>query len=267
MIFGSGLHYSDTLRPVISSMGAEVCVFGVSGNMPLDYLATLRYVEKRIEKDAYIAIYIYAYNDFVSFSKYLRGNIRAMSASFGIITKWLMYFDQWRQTTYTRGLFQKKPKDVHALPIWEIKIRNGQILNFYYNHDPAIYVSPPRLDVQQATTLRFFFEDLRDIIGARNWRVSIVFIPDTPEMMVNFTRKAADFQHLDQKRLDALKMCREIWSRCEDLAPYLYKRTIEQGKNPYFIDDRHFSAFGTRLVAEHYLKIVQKTEPADSENK
>lgn len=51
---------------------------------------------------------------------------------------------------------------------------------------------------------------------------------------------------------------------CEDLGPYLDTHTLSEGKNPYFIDNRHFSAFGTRLVAEHYLKIAQKTlsEPA-----
>jgi len=259
MIFGSGLPYSDTLRPTLASMGADACVFGVSGNMPLGYLATLKYVEERIEKEGHIAIYIYVYNDFVSFSKYLRRSVRAVSSSFGILTKLIIYFDQWRQTTYTRGLFRKKRKDVHSLPLWELKIRKGNILKFYYSHDPATYDPPPRLNAQKRATLKYFFEDLREIIGDRRWRVSIMFIPDNPEMMVNFARQTSKFQDLDQRRIDALKMCHEIWSSCEDLGPYLYTHTLAEGKNPYFIDNRHFSAFGTRLVAEHYLKTVQKT--------
>ena len=40
--------------------------------------------------------------------------------------------------------------------------------------------------------------------------------------------------------------------------PGLYERTLAEGRNPYFVDDRHFSAFGTRLVAQHYLGVAAR---------
>ena len=35
MIYGSGLPYSDSLRPVLAAMGSDACVFGVTGNAPV----------------------------------------------------------------------------------------------------------------------------------------------------------------------------------------------------------------------------------------
>ena len=263
MIYGSGLAYSDTLRPVLGAMGADACVFGVSGNTPLGYLATLRYVGQRIEKDGHIAIYLYAYNDFLTLSKYLTRRGRALSSSFVRLSKLMILFDEWRQTTYTYGLFrQESTRRKRPPPLWRLKIGEGKTLEFYYPRNPAVYVPPPRLSMQQNATLRFFFDGLREVVGNRPWRVSVVIIPDNPEMMVNFAKQAPTFQDLDQRRMDALKICRELWSSCEDLGPYLHKRTMEEGKNPYFIDNRHFSAFGTRLVAEHYVAVAKKTVTA-----
>jgi len=37
MIYGSGLPYSDTLRPVLAEMGVDACVFGVTGNSPIPF--------------------------------------------------------------------------------------------------------------------------------------------------------------------------------------------------------------------------------------
>ena len=66
MIYGFGLPYSDTLRPVLAQIGVDACVFGVTGNSPMDYLATLNFVQDRIDENAHISIYVYVYNDFVS---------------------------------------------------------------------------------------------------------------------------------------------------------------------------------------------------------
>ena len=71
VIYGLGLPYSETLRPVLEKMNVDACVFGVTGNSPVDYLATLNYVQDRIDNGAHTAIYVYAYNDFVSLTKYL----------------------------------------------------------------------------------------------------------------------------------------------------------------------------------------------------
>ncbi len=260
MIYGSGLPYSDTLRPALAAIGADACVFGVSGNTPLDYLSTLRYVEKRIEKGGHIAIYLYAYNDFVSLSKYLRRRIRALSSSFEKLSNLIIYFDGWRRTTYTYRLFHRNSRaNKDSDLIWKLKIGNTKTLTFYSSHNPAIYDPPPPLNIQQRATLRFFFDGLRDIVRRRPWHVSIVIIPDNPEVMVNFVQQTSNFQNLDQRRIDALRICRKLWSSCEDLGPYLYKQTLAEGKNPYFVDNRHFSAFGTRLVAEHYLAVARRT--------
>jgi hypothetical protein len=260
MIYGSGLPYSDTLGPGLAAMGFEACVFGVSGNATVDYLETLRYVKKRIEKGGHVAFYLYVYNDFVSFSKYARRRFGSLSSSFVRLSRLVSHIDAWRQTTYTFGLLPRKSsRRKPSLPIWEIKIGKGKTLKFYYPRNPAVYVPPSPLSRQQQTTLKWFFEGLRDVVGDRSRRVSIVFIPDNPEAMANFAQGGPTFQDLDPRRIEALQMCRTFFSSCEDLAPYLFKRTFEEGKNPYFIDDRHFSAFGTRVLAEHYLIVAERT--------
>lgn len=260
MIFGSGLPYSETLRPVLAAMGTDACVFGVSANTPLDYLTSLRYVAKRIEKGGHVVIYLYAYNDFVSLSKYFRHRIRALSSTFVRLAEYVQYVDAWRQTTYTYGLIRRKSHKVGvSLPLWELKIGETRTLKFYYSTDPAIYKPPPPLSMQQRVTLKFFFEGLRDIVHDQHWHGSIVIIPDNLEMMANFANNSPVFQDLDQRRIGALKICSTFRYQCEDLGPYLYDHTLPEGENPYFIDDRHFSAFGTRLVAEHILGVVNRT--------
>ncbi|HEY7221647.1 MAG TPA: hypothetical protein VH985_24960, partial [Candidatus Binatia bacterium] len=60
MIYGTGLAYPFTFGPVLAAMGLRACVFGVTGNTPIDYLATLKYVADRIDPGASVAVYVYA---------------------------------------------------------------------------------------------------------------------------------------------------------------------------------------------------------------
>ena len=94
MIYGTGLAYAETIGPVLSEMGIEACVFGVTGNSPADYLATLQYAADRFAPGALVAFYIYAYNDFVILSKYLTRRIRGYSNRYPTIAKWTSRFDQ-----------------------------------------------------------------------------------------------------------------------------------------------------------------------------
>jgi hypothetical protein len=42
----------------------------------------------------------------------------------------------------------------------------------------------------------------------------------------------------------------------------LYLRAIiRRGENPYLDHDRHFSSFGTRIVAEHFVALTQHALP------
>jgi hypothetical protein len=104
MIYGSGLPYGDTLGPVLGDMGLSACVFAVTGNSPVDYLATLKFVEPRIDPGAYIAFYLYAYNDFVSLNKYYNRKLLSLSNRYPSLFEWALSFDQWRKSTF---IFQR----------------------------------------------------------------------------------------------------------------------------------------------------------------
>jgi hypothetical protein len=58
--------------------------------------------------------------------------------------------------------------------------------------------------------------------------------------------------------MDASAICRTFPFGCEDLASYFYQRIRAEGRNPYLTNDRHFSAFGTPVVAEHFLTITKR---------
>jgi hypothetical protein len=256
MIYGSGLPYSETLRPVLARMGRETCVFGVAGNGTVDYLATLEYVREKIEGRATITIYLYLYNDIVSISKYFRRRFGALSSSFETLADVIVYLDAWRQTTHTyRLLHAGEEAGREKKPVWEVALDEGT-LRFARGRDPARYEPPGALEAQQRTTLRWFFEGLLEIVEKGGWDVSVVLVPDNEEMLANLARGDGRWLALDQRRDGVLDMCRDFGVRCEDLGPYLYERTLDEGRNPYFVDDRHFSALGTRIVAEHYLQVT-----------
>jgi hypothetical protein len=244
-------------------MGREACVFGVAGNGTVDYLATLEYVREKIEAGGRVTIYLYLYNDIVSISKYFRRRFGALSSSFGFVADLVVYWDAWRQTTYTYRLFNEREDVVgKTQPVWEVALGTGKTLRFSRGRDPGRYEAPGALSTQEQTTLRWFFEGLTDLVGDRGWLVFIVLIPDNEEVLANFARADGRWLALDERRDGVLTMCKEFGVSCEDLGPYLYRRTLEEGLNPFFVDDRHFSVFGTRVVAEHYLRIAGKGKVA-----
>ncbi len=259
MIYGSGLPYSDTLRPVLAATRADACVFGVTGNAPIDYLSTLKYVANRIEKGAHIAIYIYAYNDFVNLNKYMRRRLLGSSHSFEPLAQLIAYADDWRRTTFTYGLSGRKSVvSISQLPRWQIKLGETKTLDFHSRHDPARYTPPPPLNKGELGSLKLFFRELNNFVRNQPWHVSIVILPDNDEVMANLARQSATFQDLDPRRKDALAICRTSLFGCEDLTSYLYQRVLAEGRNPYLINDRHFSAFGNQIVAEHFLAITKR---------
>ena len=105
MIYGTGLAYPLTLGPLLGSLGLPACIFGITGNSPVDYLATLKYVADRIEPGAYVAFYIYAYNDFVGLNLFVKRGVLITSNWFHKLFEWAFYFDRWRQATWTYSLF------------------------------------------------------------------------------------------------------------------------------------------------------------------
>lgn len=259
MVYGSGLRYSDTLRPVLAAMGANACIFGVTGNAPIDYLSTLKYVANRIEKGAYIAIYVYAYNDFVNLNKYMRRRSLGLSNSFEPMAELIAYADNWRRTTFVYNLLGEKSNiPISQLPGWQIKLGKTKTLNFRSSHDPARYTSPQPLNKGQRASLKLFFQGLQNAIRDRSWHVSIVILPDSDEVMTNLARQSVTFQNLDPRRADASEICRTFAFGCEDFTSHLYQRVVAEGRNPYITDNLHFSAFGNQVVAGHFLAITKR---------
>ena len=259
MIYGSGLPYSDTLGPVLEKMNIHACVFGVTGNSPIDYLATLAYVQHRIEDDAHIAIYIYAYNDFVTLTKYLERDIRGLSPAFAKLTAVIDYYDEWRRTTFVQGFLRNvttAPRQ--TLQLWHLRVGKTGEIEIYWPHDPSDYQTPPVLNRAKRATFQVFLQRLREIVANRPWQVSIVFIPDNEEMLANLAHRSQTFQDLDQRRVEALKMCVALWSYCHDLTLNLFDQVNTEGQNPYLPNDRHLSLFGNRVLAEHYVSIAKQ---------
>jgi len=92
--------------------------------------------------------------------------------------------------------------------------------------------------------------------------VSIVIHPDDAEIYANFAARASRFNDLDRRRTDALEICKEYAFSCVDISRFIYERSLAEGKNPYFINNRHFSIAGTRIVAENFVTLTkQVTQP------
>src|ERR1043166_1999832 len=200
MIYGSGLRYADTLRPVLKTLSLDACVFGVTGNSPVDYLATLRYVQGRIGDDAHIAIYVYVYNDFISVNKYLGRTVRGSSPVFGKFTNVINYYDDWRRTTFIQGALRKlTAKTKEATFRWHLDAISADI-EVSRAHSVSGMISLPQLIPEERATFRLFLQQLRELVANRHWRVSIVFIPDNEELAANIWGRAAAYQDLDPRR-------------------------------------------------------------------
>jgi hypothetical protein len=229
MIYGSGLAYPFTFGPVLAGVGLPTCVFGVTGNSPVDYLSTLKYVANRIEPGARVAFYLYAYNDFVSLNQLVLSN----SNSFHTLFEWAFYFDAWRQATWTYSLFHRPKQNTPRL--YQYEIAKGQLIRIIYNRDPKEYKAPKTLNQRQRTALSFFLDRLNEFVKGRPWRVSIIIHPDDAEIYANFARLSPVFVDLDPRRAEVLKICKDYSFQCEDISRYIYERSFAAGKNPYLI--------------------------------
>ena len=264
MVYGSGLPYQKTFGPVLAEMGVRACVFGVTGNSPVDYLATARFVAERIDPGAYVAFYLYAYNDFVNLNKYASRGIFSLARHFPWVFEWAAAFDAWRQSTFTFSRFTAKQRvrDGADCPtcaagrirgtMWQYDFGKSRI-NIYYPHDPAGYEAPKPLNGQKRAALKYFFDGVKDLARGRSWRVGMVIHPDESEFYANVARRAATFADLDPRRAEALETCKEYGFFCADISRYIYQRALEKGETPYFVNNRHFSVAGTRFVAESFV--------------
>lgn len=257
MIYGSGLPYDLTLGPVLAGMGLRPCVFGVTGNSPVDYLSTLRYVADRIDPGAYIAFYLYAYNDFISLNKYFARGFLSTANWFHDLFEWGFFLDQRRQATWTYS-FTHGEREKPRKRLWRYDIGKGDPITIRFARDPGKFPKPKPLNEGQRLALNLFFNSLDAFSRGRSWRVFILIHPDDSEVYVNFARRSAVFEDLDPRRADGLSMCKEFSFVCEDMSLYIYERSFAAGKNPYFEHDRHFSPFGTRVVAEHFVALTKR---------
>jgi hypothetical protein len=264
MIYGSGLPYDHTFGPVLAAMGLSACVFGVTGNSPVDYLATLKFVAPRIDPGAHVAFYLYAYNDFVGLNKYFSRGFLSFSNWFRKPFEWASYFDQWRQSTLTFQRF--RGKRIPAPPtLWEFNVGKTAPIQILHARDPKNYRQPKGLNQRQRAALKFFFDRVTEISRERGWRVSMVIHPDDAEIYANFAGHVSRFMDLDPRRADALKICKEYGFSCVDISRFIYERSLAEGKNPYFINNRHFSIAGTRIVAESFVTLTkQLAQPASA---
>jgi hypothetical protein len=178
----------------------------------------------------------------------------------------LAYFDNWRQTTFTHAYFRSERIE-RAAVLWEYDFGKNEPIRLLSPENPADYAPPRPLNGRQRAALEIFFKDLAELARSRSWRVSIVIHPDYTEIFANLARKPPAFKDLDPRRAGAMEMCREYSFVCEDVSGYFHERAIAEGKSPYFPDDRHFSAFGTRLVAEHYVWLTRRPAYASGDNR
>jgi hypothetical protein len=257
MIYGTGLAYRFTLGPVLADMGLQACVFGVTGNSPIDYLATLKYVADRIDPGAYVAVYFYANNDFIGLNGFFKRGVLIAANSLQKLFEWSFYYDRWRQATWTYSLFHgwRTPPPVR---LYQYEIVKGNLIKVLYSRDPAAYEKPKPLTSRQRSALSFFLNGLNELVKDRPWHVIVLIHPDDSEIYANFARPSPVFVDLDPRRAESLKMCKEFSFQCEDMSRFIYERSFAAGKNPYFDDDRHFSPFGVRIVAEHFVALTKR---------
>ena len=276
MVYGSGLPYPYTFGPVLAEMGVRACVFGVTGNSPVDYLATARYVTDRIDTGAYVGFYLYAYNDFVDLNQYVSRGVLSLSNRFTRLFTWAWAFDSWRRGTLTFARFaaSQSTRDDRRCPDcaasdhgrpWQYDVGKVEPIKFLYPRDPAQYEQPEALNSRQGAALHLFFKGVRELARGRLWRVGIVIHPDDSEFYANLARHASAFVDLDPRRAEALKICKEYPFFCTDISHYIYQRALEDGKNPYFINNRHFSIAGTRIVAESFVAQAKEISQSDQE--
>ena len=232
MIYGSGLVYAATLGPTLKQLGLEACVFGVTGNSPADYLATLKFVAERVEPGALIAFYLYAYNDFVGLSKYATRRARGYAARFPRITERIQAFDIWRRSTIVHAWFHS-PRTARALKSWQYPVAGGKQIKISDASDPQKFAKPPPLNDNQKKALKFFFDGVSETAKGRNWRIVMLIHPDNSEIYANLAGGASALRDLDPRRADGLAMCKQTSFICGDLSSFLYERAYREGNTRF----------------------------------
>ena len=256
MIYGSGLVYADTFGPVLSEMGVQACVFGVTGNSPADYLSTLNFVADRIAPGAFVAFYLYAYNDFVGLNKYMTRRVHGYFQFLPTIAEWAARFDQWRRGTIIYAWFHA-PRTRPVMKPWQYQVGGGKQIRFVYAQNPKDYGRPSAFNSAQRQSFRYFLDGVSQTAKGRDWRITMVIHPDHSEIYANLARGALVFEDLDPRRADGLEMCKAAKFNCDDISRFIYEKMIFNGKNPYLSNDRHFSRFGTRVVAENFIALAK----------
>jgi hypothetical protein len=201
-----------------------------------------------------------AYNDFVSLNKYFSRGFLSFSNWFRAPFELASYFDHWRQSTFIFQRFRGK-RTPAAQTLWEFDIGKTVPIQILYSRDPKNYPQPKKLNQRQRVALKFFFDRLTEISRGRGWRVSIVIHPDDAEIYANFAARAPRLNDLDPRRADALEICKEYTFSCVDISRFIYERSLAEGKNPYFINNRHFSIAGTRIIAEIFVTLTKQVAP------
>ena len=132
-------------------------------------------------------------------------------------------------------------------------------IKFLYDRDPKNYEKTRPLNVSESEALKLFFRNVAKTGRNRSWRIATVILPDNAEIYANMARKARAFVDLDPRRAEALEICTKSGFLCEDISKLIYEKALQQGKNPFFSDDRHFSRFGISIVAEHFAELTART--------
>jgi hypothetical protein len=131
-------------------------------------------------------------------------------------------------------------------------------IKFRYDRDPINYEKTRPLTVSESEALKLFFRNVDKTGRNRAWRIAAVIHPDNAEIYANMARKARVFVDLDPRRVQALEICTKRGFWCEDISKLIYEKALQQGKNPFFSDDRHFSRFGITTVAEHFAELAAR---------
>jgi hypothetical protein len=255
MIYGSGLPYGDSLGPALTRMGIQPCIFGVTGNSPADYLATLKYVADRIDPGALVVFYLYAYNDFVDLQYYMTRRVRGHSNLFPRLYRLVDRYDQWRHTTIIFAMLHA-PRAKPPSKERQYELDGVKPIKILYDRDPKNYEKTRSLNVSESEALKLFLRGVAETARNRSWRIAMVIHPDNAEIYANMARQARVFMDLDPRRAQALEICTKSGFLCDDISKLIYEKTLQQGKNPFFSDDRHFSRFGISIVAEHFAKLA-----------
>lgn len=250
LIFGSGLPYEATLGPLLRARGLDnTCVFGVGGNAPFNYLATLRHVQERLEPGAHVTVYLAARNDFI-----WSPHVLAKGRIWWLVSDAILSFDTWRKSTRTYGsLHGEGVRAAAAHHTWKLAVGGAAPVDLSF--DPAAYAPPPPLATRTRRYMQVFFDNLREHAASRGWRVDVVVAPDGEEIAASLAIADSLPPSRDPARREVLEMCRAARLSCRDLVPFLHERSLAARVFPYFTDDpQHLSAFGTRVIVDEWLQ-------------